>query len=84
MAKKTHDLAVKVGTYTDNNGNEKGKYKNVGIVIEKDDGGSFMMIDPTFNFAGVDRNGHDMVLVSKFEVKKKDNDNVSPENIDWD
>lgn len=78
MAKKTHDLVVKVGTYTDNNGYEKGKYKNVGIVMEKDDGGSFMMIDPTFNFAGVDRYGHDMVLVSKFELKKQN------DNDDWE
>ena len=70
-AKKIYDLAVKTGTY-EKDGETKGKYTNVGVVLQKDDGGKFLMIDPCFNFAGVKReDGRDMILVSMFEPKDK-------------
>lgn len=71
MAKKTHDLVVKVGSYTDKEGKTKNRYANVGLVIEQDDGRKFIMIDPCFNFAGVKRE-KDMVIVSMFEPKVKE------------
>jgi hypothetical protein len=71
MTHKSHDLAVKVGTY-EKNGETKGRYKNCGMVLQKDDGGEIIMIDPTFNFAAVKRGeDRDMVIISKFEVKEK-------------
>jgi hypothetical protein len=67
---KSHDLAVKVGSY-EKDGKTKGRYKNVGMILKKDDGGEMILIDPTFNFAAVSRpEGKDMVIVSKFEVKE--------------
>lgn len=39
MAKKTHDLAIKVGEYTDPaTGQPKNKYLNVGALFARDDG----------------------------------------------
>lgn len=39
MANKTHDLAVKVGEYTDPlTGQPKGRYINVGALFTRDDG----------------------------------------------
>ena len=71
MTHKSHDLAVKVGTYQ-KDGETKGKYRNCGMVLSKEDGGEIIMIDPLFNFAAVKRDeGRDMVIISKFEVKEK-------------
>lgn len=64
-----YDLAVKTGEYTDRNGNTKGRYKNVGKVM-RNDNGQFMLLDKTFNPAGVPGDG-DMVMVSMFEPKPK-------------
>jgi hypothetical protein len=76
-SKKTHDLSVKVGTYV-KDGAEKGRYKNVGMILTKEDGGEMLMIDPTFNFAAVQRDaGRDYVILSKFEVKDENKKPVS-------
>lgn len=50
--KKIYDLAVKVGEYQ-KDGETKPKYENIGLVMQKDDGGKFLMIKRTFNPAGV-------------------------------
>lgn len=72
MAKKIYDLAVKVGTYQKDN-ETKNKYTNVGLVMEKDDGGKFLLIDPLFNFGAVKRDeGRDMVIVSMFPPKQNE------------
>lgn len=73
-AKKTHDLAVKVGEYTDSSGAKKGRWLNVGRVMASDDGGEVWLLDKTFNPAGVpDLNGKggDSVLLSKFPVRDR-------------
>lgn len=75
--KKKYDLAVKTGTY-EKNGETKNKYQNVGVVMEKDDGSKFLLIDPLFNFGAVRReDGRDMVIVSMFEPK--DNNKTATE-----
>jgi hypothetical protein len=51
--KKVYDLAVVVGKYTDNVGTQKNRYQNIGVMLEKDDGGRFMIMEPWFNPAGV-------------------------------
>lgn len=72
-AKKTHDLKVKVGEYTDSAGAKKGRWLTVGRVMTSDDGSEFWLLDKTFNPAGVpDLNGKggDSVLISKFAPRE--------------
>lgn len=72
-AKKIRDLAVKTGSYTDRDGNTKGRYKNVGSLMESDDGSKFILLDTTFNPAGVPNpDNRDNVLISIFELKDQD------------
>lgn len=72
-AKKIRDLAVKTGSYTDRDGNTKGRYKNVGSLMESDDGSKFILLDTTFNPAGVPNpDNRDNVLISIFELKDND------------
>ena len=73
--KKVYDLAVKVGEYTDREGKVKGKYQNIGCVLEKEDGGKFLMIEKWFNPAGVpdlsnSGAGRSSILVSMFPPKE--------------
>ena len=71
--KKIYDLAVKVGSYTTSSGEDKGKYVNVGAVLQKDDGGKFIIINRTFNPAGVPNpENKDTIIVSMFAPKQKD------------
>lgn len=62
MAKK---LMVANGKYT-KDGQEKTNWQQVGVILESN-GKEFMLIDPTINFAGFDRQGKDRVMVSIFE-----------------
>lgn len=68
--KKIKDLVVSVGKY-ESNGKTKNRYVNVGMVLKKDDGGEFILINRTFNPAGVPNpDNKDTVLVSSFDVKE--------------
>lgn len=68
--KKLYDLAVKTGSYTNGQGEEKGRYQNVGAVMQKDDGGKFIMLAKWFNPAGVvDAKGGESILLSMFPPK---------------
>jgi len=69
MSTKVYDIAVKTGTYM-KDGQEKGRYKNIGCVMKNDDGGSFMILDRTFNGAGLPNpEGRDTFIASLFEIK---------------
>jgi hypothetical protein len=69
--RKLYDLAVKTGSYTDRNGEEKARWKNIGSVLQMDDGGKVILIDRSFNPAGVPfREGSDQIMVSMFEPKE--------------
>ena len=73
MTRKVYDLAVKVSTYIDRQGNEKGRWKNIGSVLQMDDGGKVLLIDRTFNPAGVPNpDNRDSVMVSMFEPRERD------------
>lgn len=73
--KKIYDLAVKTGSYTDRDGNTKGRYKQVGAIWEKDDGSRFISVDRTFNPAGVPNpDNKEAVLLSQFEVRERNAD----------
>lgn len=68
--KKLYDLAVKNGTYTQN-GQEKGRYVNIGSMMEGDTG-PFILLNAHANLAAFPRrDGADSVMVSMFEPKAK-------------
>lgn len=67
---KKYDLAVKTGTYQDNQGQTKNRYQNIGAVMQGDNG-PFLLLDPLINLAAVPREaGKDRVLVSCFDPKQ--------------
>jgi hypothetical protein len=72
---KLYDLSVSTGKYIDNTGKEKNRWKNIGAVMPGKDGSKYLLIERTFNPAGlpvtVDGNGNprDSIAVSLFEVK---------------
>ena len=49
MAKK---LSVKVGEFT-KDGQTKGRYVNIGVIMQSSDGGEYILLDPTVSLAGV-------------------------------
>ena len=74
MPKKLRDLCVKTGEYTNSAGETKGRWQNIGALMESDDG-YFLMIDRTFNPAGVPNpKGSSACVVSCFAVKDRDSD----------
>lgn len=75
MASKLFDLKVKTGEYTNNAGEKKGRYITVGRIMQADDGKEYIMLDKTFNPAGVpdlSGRGGDSILISKFEPYQND------------
>jgi len=91
MSSKKYDLAVKVGTYQTPDGKEKGRYENVGAVIERPEGGKFILLNRTFNPAGVPNpDGRSTVIISMFEPKGAKQESVknpdgvaNPEDVVW-
>lgn len=69
MAQKLYDVTVKTGEYTDGQGNTKGRYENIGAMMQGDNG-PYLMLKRTFNPAGVpNAENRDTVLCSLFEPK---------------
>jgi hypothetical protein len=64
-------VAVK-GTYTTRDGVEKKRFVNVGKEITKDDGGRFIVLDPSINLAALQRGNDGDVMVSIYEQKERD------------
>lgn len=78
MAHKISDLAVKTGSYTDQQGQAKGRYENIGSLMQGDDG-MFLILKRTFNPAGVPNpDDKDSVIVSCFE--KQDSNQGGQQN----
>ena len=72
MARKIYDLAVKTGEYTDRSGATKGRWQNVGALMEDDNGGKFIMLSRTFTPAGVPfKDGSESILVSMFRPQEQ-------------
>lgn len=67
-SRKIRDVVVKVGEYTDRNtGETKGRFENVGALMQNDDdsGSLFIMLKRTFNPAGVpNQDGRESILLS--------------------
>ena len=73
MPRKIKDLAVKTGSYTERNGQEKGRWQNIGSVLQLDDGGKVILLNRYFNPAGVPfKENSDVIMVSMFDPKEKD------------
>lgn len=73
MAKKIKDLCIKTGEYQDNNtGERKFRWKDVGALMQSDDGSMFILMDRTFNPAGVPsgNNNNNTILISAFDVDR--------------
>lgn len=78
----TKRLVAKTGTYTNQQGEQKGEYTRIGVLMDGDNG-QYMLLDPTVNLAGVlakqnvmaaneGKPMRDSVMISVF-----DNDNQS-------
>lgn len=49
MAKR---LVIKTGEYTNQQGETKGEYTRIGVLMQGNDGGEYLLLDPTVNLAG--------------------------------
>lgn len=79
MPQKIKDLAVKTGSYTDRNGQTKGRYENVGSILQMDDGSKMLLLKRSFNPAGVPfKEGSDQIIISMFDPKKREEDAPVP------
>lgn len=84
MANKIYDCIVATSKYTDNSGNEKRHWENVGAVFQdKDSNGnsySYIMLKRSFNPAGIDaRENSDAIRItlSKPKAKQQQSQNSS-------
>lgn len=83
MPQKIRDLAVKTGSYTDNQGNEKGRWQNVGSLMKGDDGGEFIILHRWFNPAGVPNpDNRDSVVLSCFKLRDQQGSNTGGSSDD--
>ena len=74
--KKMYDLAVKTGEYQ-KDGKTKNRYQNIGSIMENDND-QFMILDRTFNPAGVPNpDNKSSVIVSMFKADR-DSGNKKP------
>ena len=73
---KAFDLAVKVGSYTNAQGEVKNRYKNIGVVMNGQHG-QYILLDKTFNPAGI-VDEKDSVMVSMFEPRQQDPNQALP------
>lgn len=72
MPQKLRDLAVKTGSYTDSQGQEKGRWQNIGALMKSDDGGEFIILHRWFSPAGVPNpDNRDSLLVSCFKADRQ-------------
>lgn len=75
-SKKIRDIVVKVGEYTDRNtGETKGRFENVGALMQNDDeaGSFFIMLKRTFNPAGVPKQDErESILLSCYVPQPRD------------
>ncbi len=68
--KKLYDLAVKAGSYSTKDGNEKAIWLNIGAVWNGNDDTEFMLLKAWFNPSAIERkNGSDCINVAMFEPR---------------
>lgn len=71
MSKK-YDVVARVGSYTDSNGQEKGRFENVGAVITNQNGGFNLLLKKTFNPAGLAEPGKESIILSLYEPQQSE------------
>ena len=76
-ARRTHDLAVVVREYQNNQGETKKQWQTIGCRLEFDDGGASLLIDRHINLAGLP--GEGPVRVSMFEPRPRDGQQSAPQ-----
>ncbi len=70
--KATHNLSVKTAKYINEKGEEKARWVRLGKILQKDDGSKFILIDRTFNPAGVpNEDSRDTIIVSIFKIDEQ-------------
>lgn len=78
MTKKLYDLAVATREYEDVHGNKKAVWQNVGAQFENDSGQPYILFEPWFNPAGIERkNGSSRLLINMFAPKNKSSNNAA-------
>lgn len=71
--RKVADLVVSTGRYTTAQGVEKQRYMNVGVRMQNDDGTTFILLNRTFNPAGVPNpDNRDNVMIREFSGERKE------------
>ena len=63
---KLYDVVARVGSYTDANGQEKGRFQNVGAIIQNSNGGQNLLLAKWFNPAGLAEEGKESIILSLF------------------
>lgn len=82
MPQKIKDLAVKTGSYTDRSGQTKGRYENVGSILQMDDGSKMLLLKRSFNPAGIPhKEGSDQIIISMFDPKERDGGAHGPQVV---
>ena len=66
---KKYEVVARIGSYTDSQGQEKGRFENVGVVIQNKNGGFNLLLKKTFNPAGLATPDQESVILSLFEPK---------------
>jgi len=85
----TKKLLAKVGTYTNNNNEQKNDYVKIGVVMQGQNG-DFMLLDPSVNLAGVllkqnvmnaadNKPQRDTVMVSVFDSDNQNQGQQQPQ-----
>lgn len=74
MSRKTHDVCIAIGEYTDARGEKKKRYLNIGTMMAGDNG-SFLLLDAHVLsmqvFALANKERKDSVLVSLFDANRE-------------
>ena len=79
MATKVKDMAVVTGQYQ-KDGETKSRYMNVGSMMKSDDGGFFLILDRTFNPAGLPNpEDRSSCIVSLFDPKQNNQQQSQPQ-----
>lgn len=72
MPQKLRDISVKVGEYTNSQGERKGRWQRVGALMRGDEGGDFILLARWFNPAGVvSEDENESVLLSCFKPNEE-------------
>lgn len=71
MMNKLYDLAVRTGEYQTRSGETKSQWLNIGAVMQNDKRESFILLNRSFNPAGIPvrDNGSSQIIVSLFKPK---------------